>query len=69
MRARHTLDHDALVDLLRSTYRGQRHATGPAVEALTDLAVTFASDWWLVRRRPTDGILVGIATSEPPESP
>lgn len=50
VRARHTLDHDALLDLLRSTYRGQRRATGPAVAALTDLAVTFASDWWLVRR-------------------
>jgi len=50
VRARHTLDHDALLDLLRSTYRGQRHATGSAVETLTDLAVTFASDWWLVRR-------------------
>lgn len=69
VRARHTLERDALVDLLRSTYRGQRHATGPAVETLTDLAVTFASDWWLVRRRPTERTLAGGAGSRPAESP
>lgn len=68
VRARHTLERDALVDLLRSTYRGQRHATGPAVETLTDLAVTFASDWWLVRRRPTEGTLAGGAGSRPAET-
>jgi 23S rRNA (guanine745-N1)-methyltransferase len=50
VRTRHTLDHDSLLDLLRSTYRGQRHATQAKVESLTHLEVTFASDWFLARR-------------------
>lgn len=41
---RRSLHPEALRALLRTTYRGARRSEAPAVEALTDLDVTFASD-------------------------
>jgi 23S rRNA (guanine745-N1)-methyltransferase len=43
-RARHTLDRDGLLALLRGTYRGERASAVTRVEALDRLDVTVASD-------------------------
>jgi 23S rRNA (guanine745-N1)-methyltransferase len=51
VRAQHTLDRAGLVDLLRSTYRGQRNAQRTRLEALESLQVTLASDWVLCAAR------------------
>jgi 23S rRNA (guanine745-N1)-methyltransferase len=50
-RERHTLAGDALRDLLRGTYRGERSSAAARVEALATLDVTLASDIILLRRR------------------
>jgi len=50
-RERHTLTGDALRDVLRGTYRGERSSTASRVQALDALDVTFASDILLLRRR------------------
>lgn len=50
-RERHTLDHDALRDALRGTYRGERASAAGRVDALGTLDVTFASDVIVLRRR------------------
>jgi len=47
VRERRRLDRDALRDLLRGTYRGERQSAVDRVEALTDLEVTLASDLFL----------------------
>jgi 23S rRNA (guanine745-N1)-methyltransferase len=44
VRERHTLGRDALLDVLRSTYRGRRTSEAERVAALTTLDVTFASE-------------------------
>ena len=51
MAGRHLLDRDAVVDVLRSTYRGARHRTAAAVAALTSLNATVASDLFVFERR------------------
>jgi hypothetical protein len=50
-RERHELSGDRLRDVLRGTYRGERSSAAARVEALQSLAVTFASDVILLRRR------------------
>jgi 23S rRNA (guanine745-N1)-methyltransferase len=50
VRERHTLGRDALLDLLRSTYRGRRASEAARVETLTTLDVTFASDVFVFQR-------------------
>lgn len=45
------LGHDALVDLLQATYRGLRHSDAQRVASLDLLAVTFAWDAMIFRRR------------------
>jgi 23S rRNA (guanine745-N1)-methyltransferase len=47
VRERLRLDGDALRDLLRGTYRGERRRAAERVEALADLEVTLASDLFL----------------------
>ena len=53
-RARHAstldLDHDALVDLLASTYRGQRHSQLDALDGVERLSVTSSRELLLFRR-------------------
>jgi len=51
VRERHRLEGDALRDVLRGTYRGERASAAGRVEALDALEVTLASDV-LVLRRP-----------------
>ena len=46
------LDHRALRNLLRGTYRGERLSESPRVQSLDHLSVTLASDITLFRRRP-----------------
>ena len=46
-RERHHLGRAALLDLLRGTYRGGRASTAARVEALDQLEVTLASDFFL----------------------
>ena len=43
-RESHHLDREALLDLLRSTYRGARHSAAARVDALDRLDVTLSSD-------------------------
>jgi hypothetical protein len=43
-RARRQLEREALLALLRGTYRGERTSAAPRVESLDRLAVTVASD-------------------------
>jgi len=47
LRATHRLEPDALVDLLRGTYRGARRSLIDRVDALKPLEVTLATDVWL----------------------
>jgi 23S rRNA (guanine745-N1)-methyltransferase len=47
IRERRLLDGDALRDLLRGTYRGERQRSADRVGALADLEVTLASDLFL----------------------
>ena len=42
------LDRDALKDLLRGTYRGERRSAVKRVEALENLEVTLASELFLL---------------------
>lgn len=49
-RERHRLDPQALRDVLRGTYRGERHSAVAAIQALAHLDVTFASDVVVFRR-------------------
>lgn len=51
VRERHVLDRAALLDVLRGTYRGARTSAASRLETLTELAVTFASEICLFRRR------------------
>ncbi len=51
-RERHLLDRDALKDLLRATYRGERTSAAARIDALERLEVTLASDFFLFRRLP-----------------
>lgn len=51
VRERHHLERDALLDLLRSTYRGGRTSTSARVNALTSLEVTLASTFFVFARR------------------
>lgn len=48
---RHHLEQDALRDLLRGTYRGERASAALQVEALEPLDVTLASELFLFERR------------------
>jgi hypothetical protein len=50
-REQHLLDRDALKDLLRATYRGERTSAAARIDALERLEVTLASDFFLFRRR------------------
>ncbi len=52
VRERHRLEHEALRDLLRGTYRGVRTSAIGPVEALGTLAVTLASEVFLFAPRP-----------------
>jgi 23S rRNA (guanine745-N1)-methyltransferase len=45
------LDRDRLLDLLHGTYRGARRATADRITALTRMAVTTASDLFVLRLR------------------
>ena len=58
VREHRPLERDALLDLLRSTYRGGRSSEATRVAALQQLDVTLASDFFLFQRRmlpvPTD---------------
>lgn len=51
VRERRPLERDALLDLLRSTYRGGRSSEATRVAALQQLDVTLASDFFLFQRR------------------
>jgi 23S rRNA (guanine745-N1)-methyltransferase len=48
VRERQRLDGDALRDLLRGTYRGERRSAAERIEALDDLDVTLASEVFLL---------------------
>ena len=50
-RERRPLDRDALLDVLRATYRGARRSAAAQADALTSIDVTFASELFLFRRR------------------
>jgi 23S rRNA (guanine745-N1)-methyltransferase len=50
-RERHQLSGTQLRDVLRGTYRGERASDAARVQALGTLAVTFASDMIVLRRR------------------
>jgi 23S rRNA (guanine745-N1)-methyltransferase len=50
-RERHHVNRDQLRDLLRSTYRGTRRSTAPAIESLGELDVTVSSTLVLFRHR------------------
>jgi 23S rRNA (guanine745-N1)-methyltransferase len=47
------LDRDALMNLLRGTYRGVRHGAAERVASLTRMRVTLASDLLVLRRCPS----------------
>ena len=49
-RERHHLDRASLHDLLRGTYRGERHSTDAKVGALTELDVTLSSEIFVFAR-------------------
>jgi hypothetical protein len=49
-REQHLLGRDALKDLLRATYRGERTSAAARIDALDRLQVTLASDFFLFRR-------------------
>ena len=51
VRARHHLAREALLDLLRTTYRGERMSGAGRVAAMTSLEVTLASDVFLFAPR------------------
>lgn len=50
-REQHALDRDALLLLLRGTYRGARHGDSARVEALGNMGVTLASEFFLLAPR------------------
>jgi 23S rRNA (guanine745-N1)-methyltransferase len=50
-RVRHQLDRPALLNVLRGTYRGMRASERESVARLHGLDVTFASDFFVFRRR------------------
>jgi hypothetical protein len=49
VRETHDLDRDALLRLLRGTYRGVRHRDAEQVAALTRMHVTIASELVVLR--------------------
>jgi 23S rRNA (guanine745-N1)-methyltransferase len=51
LREQHHLHHEAIRDLLRGTYRGERQAASRKVDAVEDLDVTLASDVMVFSRR------------------
>jgi 23S rRNA (guanine745-N1)-methyltransferase len=51
VRDRHQLDREALLDLLRATYRGERASLAGRVAALASLEVTLASEFFLFAPR------------------
>lgn len=53
VRERSRLDRDALKDLLRGTYRGERRRDAERVDALGDLDVTLASEVFLFTALPS----------------
>jgi 23S rRNA (guanine745-N1)-methyltransferase len=52
VREQHHLERDALLDLLRGTYRGERTSAATRVGALTSLDVTLASTFFVFTRLP-----------------
>ncbi len=54
-RERRPLGRDALLDVLRATYRGARRSAAAQADALTSIDVTFASELFLFRRRERPG--------------
>jgi 23S rRNA (guanine745-N1)-methyltransferase len=48
---RHTLERARLLDLLRATYRGERHSAAQRVAALAELEVTLAAEIFVFRPR------------------
>ena len=50
-REHHRVGGEQLRDLLRGTYRGERSSAAKRVQAITDLQVTLASDFIVLRRR------------------
>jgi 23S rRNA (guanine745-N1)-methyltransferase len=50
-REHHHMSGEPLHDLLRGTYRGERTSASERVQAITDLGVTLASDFLVLRRR------------------
>jgi 23S rRNA (guanine745-N1)-methyltransferase len=61
---RRVLARAALLDLLRSTYRGARESAASRVDELGDLEVTFASDLFLFRRSESSAALAGDMPSQ-----
>ena len=51
VRERHRLERQALLDLLRGTYRAERDSVADRVEALDHLEVTLASEIFLFAPR------------------
>ena len=51
VRERHTLDRDALLLLLRGTYRGARLREAARIEALTRMEITLSSEFFLFAPR------------------
>lgn len=51
VREHHHLERDALLDLLRGTYRGERTSASTRVSALSSLDVTLASTFFLFAKR------------------
>jgi len=51
-RQQHPLEREALHNLLRGTYRGERFSTSSRVAALDRLTVTLASDILVLAPRP-----------------
>jgi 23S rRNA (guanine745-N1)-methyltransferase len=49
-REQHVLEPDALKDVLRATYRGERTSTAERIQALQRLEVTLASDFFVFQR-------------------
>jgi hypothetical protein len=50
IREQRVLEQEALVNLLRSTYRGARFKSSRMVEAIQPMAVTLSSDFCVLRR-------------------
>jgi 23S rRNA (guanine745-N1)-methyltransferase len=62
-REQHLLERDALKDLLRATYRGERTSVAGRIDALERLEVTLASDFFLFRRSTAGNTYVATRQS------